>query len=109
MPGLLTASSVLMCPHGGTVSAISSNTKVLSGGDPVLRVSDTFVIAGCPFNISGAPSPCVSVQWIVPDVQSQVLGDFTLSENSVGLCLAGTQAPQGTVLINFTQSQVTGE
>jgi hypothetical protein len=109
MAGLLTVSSVMMCPHGGTVQAITSNSKVLAGGDPVVRSSDTFVIAGCPFNISGAPSPCVSVQWIVPDAQSQVLSDFTLSEDSVGLCLAGTQAPQGTVLINSTQTQVMGQ
>jgi hypothetical protein len=109
MPGLLTVSSVLMCPHGGTVSAITSNSKVLAGGDPVVRSSDTFVIAGCPFNISGAPNPCVSVQWIVPDARSQALGDFTLSEDSVGLCLSGAQAPQGTVLINSTQPEVSGQ
>jgi hypothetical protein len=109
MAGLLNTSSVMMCPHGGTVSAITSNTRVLASGAAALRTSDTFVIAGCPFVIGVVPSPCVSVQWIVPDAQSQVIGDFTLSETSVGLCLAGTQAPQGTVLINFTQSQVTGQ
>jgi hypothetical protein len=109
MAGLLNSSSVMMCPHGGTVSAVTSNTKVLAAGDQVLRASDTFVIAGCPFVIGFVPSPCVSVQWIAPDTQSQAVGDFTLSENSVGLCLAGTQAPQGTVLINFTQTQVSGQ
>jgi hypothetical protein len=108
MAGLLNTSSVMMCPHGGTVAAITSNTKVLAGGDPVVRSSDTFVITGCPFVIGGVPSPCVQVQWIVPDTQSQAVGDFTLSESSVGLCLAATQVPQGTVVINFTQSQVSG-
>jgi hypothetical protein len=110
MGGLLNTASVLMCPHGGTVSAITSNTRVNAGGSPVVRASDTFIIAGCPFTLPGpVPSPCVSVQWISPDTRSQVMSDFTLSEASVGLCLAGTQAPQGTVLITSTQEQVTGE
>jgi hypothetical protein len=110
MGGLLNTASVLMCPHGGTVSAITSNTRVNAGGSPVVRASDTFIIAGCPFTLPPAvPSPCVSVQWISPDTRSQVMSDFTLSEASVGLCLAATQAPQGTVLITSTQEQVTGE
>jgi hypothetical protein len=110
MGGLLNTASVLMCPHGGTVSAITSNTQVNVGGSPAVRASDTFIIAGCPFTLPGpVPSPCVSVQWISPDTRSQVMSDFTLSEASVGLCLAATQAPQGTVLITSTQEQVTGE
>jgi hypothetical protein len=58
--------------------------------------------------IGPAPHPCLQVQWVEPDEQSQVLGDFTLSEESVGLCVAGDMAVQGTVLINFTQEQVSG-
>src|SRR6267143_3974268 len=54
MGNLLNTSSVMMCPHGGTVSAASSNTKA-KAGDFLLRPSDTFTIAGCTLNISGAP------------------------------------------------------
>ena len=36
-------------------------------------------------------------------------GDFTLTEESVGLCVAVDQAVQGTVLIVFTQPQVAGQ
>lgn len=109
MSGLLNSSSVLMCPHGGTVSAVSSNTRVNAGGGAVLRSSDTFLIAGCPFMAGPSPHPCMTVQWVSPDTRSQVLGDFTLSEASVGLCLAGDQAPQGTVLVSNTQQQVAGQ
>lgn len=108
MPDLLTTASMLMCPHGGTVQIISANTQVMAGGEFVARSSDTFIIAGCTFNISGTPNPCVQVQWVQTVEQSQTLGDFNLNESSVGLCLAATQAPQGTVLINSTQSQVAG-
>jgi hypothetical protein len=109
MGGLLTTASVMMCPHGGTVSPISSNTRVNAGGSPVLRSSDTFVIAGCPYNIAGAPHPCVSVQWMTTDLRSQVLSDSTLSEASVGMCLAPDQSPQGTVIVMTTQEQVSGQ
>lgn len=108
MAGLLTTSSMMMCPHGGTVSAISSNTKVKASGDYLLRTSDTFAIAGCPLNISGAPHPCVQVKWVQPALKSKVLSDFTLTQQSVGLCVAADQAVQGTVLINSTQLKVSG-
>jgi len=109
MGQLLNTSSVMMCPHGGTVSAVSSNTRAKAGGDFMLRPSDTFVIAGCPLNISGAPHPCVRVQWVTNALRSKAAGDFTLTTDSVGLCLAADQAPQGTVLINFTQPRVSGQ
>lgn len=109
MAGLLNSSSVMMCPHGGTVQAITTNTRAKAGGDFILRSSDTFIIAGCPFMIGPSPHPCVQVQWVQPDTRSQVMSDFTLSEASVGLCVAPDQAVQGTVLINFTQPQVSGQ
>jgi hypothetical protein len=106
---LLTAASVMMCPHGGTVTASSSNTRVNAGGSPALRSTDTFVIAGCPFVVGPSPHPCVSVQWMTQDLRSRVLSNPTLSEASVGLCLAADQAPQGTVLVVSTQEQVSGQ
>ena len=109
MAALLNTSSIMMCPHGGTVTAITSNTQVMAGGDPVVCASDTFLIAGCPFLIVLVPHPCIRVQWVQTDLESQVLGDFTLNEESVGLCIAADGAPQGAVLISFTQPQVSGE
>jgi hypothetical protein len=108
MSALLNSSSIMMCPHGGMVNAISSNTRAQAGGDFILRASDTFIIAGCPFNLA-APHPCVQVQWVQSDTRSQAASDFTLSEQSVGLCVAGDLAVQGTVLILFTQPRVSGQ
>jgi hypothetical protein len=106
---LLTRASVLMCPHGGTVQITTSNTRAKAGGDFIARMSDTYTIAGCPLNIAGAPHPCVRVQWLTSAVRSQVVSDPPLTESSVGLCLAGDQAPQGTVLIQTTQARVSGD
>jgi hypothetical protein len=108
MSGMLTTASVLMCPHGGTVQAIPSSTAVQFGGAPAVTASDTFMVAGCPFMIGPVPSPCLTVQWISPAMQSQVGSNPALTEASVGLCLAATQAPQGPVIVNTTQPQVSG-
>jgi hypothetical protein len=108
MAGLLTTTSLLMCPHGGTVTAVTANTKTRAAGDYVLRSSDTFTIAGCPFFLGLTPHPCVLVRWVQPALKSKVLGDFSLTADSVGLCIAADQATQGTVLIQMTQPQVSG-
>jgi len=108
MPNLLNASSVMMCPHGGTVQAATSNTHTKVGGDFALRASDTFTIAGCAFMLGSSPHPCMSIQWVQTDTRSQVSSDFTLNEASVGLCVAADQAPQGTVLITSTQTRTGG-
>lgn len=108
MAQLLNTSSVLMCPHGGTVTAVSSNTKAKAAGSFILRSSDTFTIAGCSLNISGAPHPCVQVQWTKAAQKPKAAGDFVLTTDSIGLCIAADQATQGTVLINSTQPKVQG-
>jgi hypothetical protein len=108
MPAMLTAASVMMCPHGGTVQATPASTDVQAAGAPMLTAADTFVIAGCPFVIGTVPSPCVSVQWVQPAAQSTLSSNPTLTEASVGLCLAATQAPQGPVTIVSTQANVAG-
>jgi hypothetical protein len=108
MPALLTASSVILCIHGGTVTAVTSNTRTRAAGDFVLRSSDTFVVSGCPFT-PVLPHPCVMIQWVQADTRSQVLGEFTLDESSIGLCIAADQAVQGIALIAATQPLVSGQ
>ena len=108
MGRLLNTSSQMMCPHGGTVSAVSSNTRAKADGSFILRASDTFTIAGCVLNVAGAPHPCVQVQWVQPTLQNKAAGDAALAEESVGLCKAGDQAVQGTVLVVFTQTRASG-
>ena len=107
MSGLLTTASVLMCPHGGMVTASPSNSNATAAA-PILTGSDTCTIAGCTFNVSGAPHPCVSVQWVVTATRVKRAGALALNASSVGLCLAADQTPQGSVLINSTQASVTG-
>src|SRR5260370_23161815 len=104
MPALLNTASVMMCPHGGTVQAISSNTRASAGGAFVLRATDTFIIAGCPFSTPAGPHPCVQVPWVQTAQRIKAGGDPTLTPASVGLCVAPDQALQGTLLMTATHS-----
>lgn len=108
MPGLLTVNSVMMCPHGGTVHAVSANARTRASGDFVLRATDTFVVIGCTFNVAGGLHPCIQVKWIVTAEKSRVLGDPVLNEESLGLCSAADQAVQGAVQVVCAQSRVRG-
>lgn len=107
MAQLLTTASSMMCPHGGQVQAVSSNTRA-KAGTPILCATDTFTIVGCPLNISGAPHPCVTVQWVKTNQLGKAGGDFMLAADSIGLCLAADQAPQGSVIVSNTQPTVSG-
>lgn len=108
MSALLTTASTLQCPHGGTVTLVTSNTTTQVNSTYAITSADTLMIAGCPFMIGNTPHPCMTVQWVVTDMNSTIGGNATLSESSVGLCLAADQAPQGSVIITAGQSVVTG-
>lgn len=105
-PSLNVASS-LQCPHGGTVTIASSNARTSAAGSPLALATDAFTIAGCPFQIpvgtGSVPSPCVRVQWILPDVRDRTGAGPGLTQGSAGLCLAATQVPQGAVVVVATQ------
>jgi hypothetical protein len=105
--GLTTASS-LQCPHGGTVSIVSTNTQAQAGA-PLVTQSDTFLVGGCPFVIGVVPSPCVKVIWIVPEMRVKIKGAAGLDASSVGLCIGASGAPQGPVVVQSTQTKVTGQ
>jgi hypothetical protein len=99
-------SASLQCPHGGKVTIVSSNTRAKADGQTLALASDTFTIAGCGFTQPGPkPSPCVRVQWTVPDTRVKVGGMPTLSKSSIGLCISAESVPQGPVTIVSTQTK----
>ena len=96
-----------MCPHGGQVSTISSNVRVLVSGMPVATIADQSLVAGCAFTIP-PPQPCLRVQWMMPATRVLINGQPALLQSSIGLCLGPTQAPQGPAVIASTQPRVIG-
>jgi hypothetical protein len=63
LPPLLNANAVIMCSHGGRVTPIPTQQKVLAGGAPVLCVPDLVgaPIAGCPVPPTPATKPCTTL------------------------------------------------
>jgi hypothetical protein len=107
MAGLLTTASTLMCPHGGTVTAVPSSGRVSVQGSPVVVSTDTFTIAGCPFMLGTSPHPCMLVDWQHPTQKTKAGSVATLTEASVGFCKAADGAVQGPVQVVSTQQKAT--
>jgi hypothetical protein len=108
MSALLTTASVMHCPHLGTVQPQTKNNRVRFAGTAALRETDSFPIVGCIFSTSSGSHPCVRVEWQSTALRSTVLGDATLTEDSVGFCYAADKALQGTVQIGDAPPRVAG-
>jgi len=103
MPGpVFHTGAVAMCPHGGQVTVISANTRVLVSGMPVATLGDTYLVVGCTF-APGKPQPCVRVQWLVPAVRSLVNGQPPILQTSLGMCFSADGIPNGPPIVVSTQ------
>lgn len=109
---LLNTNSTLQCPHGGSVSIVSANTRVKADSAYAALSTDTFTISGCPFQIPAAPSPipspCVTVKWVVTNMRTKTNSTPNLSQSCVGICQSASQIPQGPVVIANTQTKASG-
>jgi hypothetical protein len=101
----------ISCPHKGSASVVSSNTRVKVGGNAVATVNDLYTISQCIFTLPTTPPtkhPCVKVQWLVPAVRVRVNDQPVILKSSTGLCLAVDQVPQGPPTVVSTQTRVKG-
>jgi uncharacterized Zn-binding protein involved in type VI secretion len=109
MPGpLYHVGATAICPHGGQVSVVSGNARVLVNGMPVATLADFYPIAACAFNVSGKPQPCVLAKWLTPAVRVLVNGQPAILQTSTGLCQSAEQIPQGPPVVIATQVRVIG-
>ncbi|MCX6047075.1 MAG: hypothetical protein NT075_18375 [Chloroflexi bacterium] len=106
MPGfILHVGATVICAHAGQAQPTAPNPRVRVGGQPVVTQAAPYSVAGCPFNISGAPSPCVTAQWVTAATRVRVGGMPVLLQDSQAIC-----APNGTPLtILMTQVRVRGQ
>jgi uncharacterized Zn-binding protein involved in type VI secretion len=82
----------------------SPNPRVLVSGMPIVMQPAPYTVAGCPFNVSGAPSPCVTAQWVTAAVRVTSNGMPVLLMDSQAIC-----APNGTpLMILSAQTRVIG-
>ena len=105
MPGfLLHVGATVMCAHGGQAQPTVPNPRVTVSGQPTVTMTAPYAVAGCPFNVSGAPVPCVTGQWVTAATRLTSNGQPLLLLDSQAIC-----APNGTpLLITVTQTRVTG-
>lgn len=105
MPGfLLHANATILCAHGGQVQATTPSPRVRVAGQPIVTMASPHMVAGCPFNVSGSPVPCVTAQWVTGATRVRSLGVPVLLQDSQAVC-----APNGTpVSVVVTQVRVRG-
>lgn len=110
MSYLIDSNASILCPHGGTVTIQTSNTRVKAGGAFVTTVNDLFTVAGCAFTVPGPkPQPCIKIQWLVPASRVRINGSPALLSTSTALCLSAEQIPQGPPTVAITQMRVKGQ
>jgi len=92
----------VLCIHGGQAQPTVTSQRVKVSGQPIVTESAPHSIAGCSFNVSGSPVPCVTAQWTVAATRVQSNGVAVLLQDSTAVC-----APNGTgVTIVSTQTRV---
>ncbi|WP_435009542.1 hypothetical protein P12x_000800 [Tundrisphaera lichenicola] len=106
---ILQLGCTIQCPHGATVQAIPSQTRLTLGGAVALLTSDTFVVVGCPFVVALKPQPCVMVEWVGPAARVKMNGQAVLLQSSTGLCKSAEGIVQGTVIVSGIQTKVSGQ
>ena len=105
MPGfVLHAGASVLCAHNGSASPTVPSPRVRVGGEPATTMSGPYTVAGCPFNVSGSPVPCVTAQWLIGATRITAGGMPVLLQTSVATC-APTATPLNIIL---TQTRVSG-
>ncbi|MTD44534.1 hypothetical protein GKE82_09580 [Conexibacter sp. W3-3-2] len=103
---VLTASAKIMCPHGGQVTLIPKQMKVLANGSPVLCLGDVAgsPIVGCTLPPTPATVPCTVVATEIPvpkvgmNPQVMVNGKPVLLQGLQGLT---NSVPPGPFIVAF--------
>ena len=100
----------MLCPHGGLVQILPSNTRFRVGGSPALVQTDTYVVTGCVFTVGLKPQPCVQVRWLRGAGRLKVSGVPVLTQTSLGVCLSADMIPAGPPNIIFAgQTQLVAD
>jgi uncharacterized Zn-binding protein involved in type VI secretion len=93
-----------ICSHGGQVTPLPTQTRVLVSGQAVIRMGDTGLTAGCAFTLPGPkPSPCLTTKWLLGAVRVSVQGQPVIIQTNLGDAFSPENAPQAKVSILVTQ------
>lgn len=102
---ILTKSSVIVCPHGAPVTHIPlTSQRSTVNGELVLFPNDQYMVAGCPFSMSGGASPCHRIVWTNLSKNFMMGGKSVLTSASIGTVhtFQGTAQGVATILSHQT-------
>lgn len=105
---LVHVGATVICPHGGTVNMITTNSRVLVGGMPAVTATDQFLVAGCAFTVGSKPQPCVVVRWLAPSTRILINGQPAVLQLSTNISQSVEQIPQGPAIVATTQGRAMG-
>lgn len=88
---ILHQGATVLCSHGGQAAPTTASPKVFVSGMPIVTITTTYSISGCPF----AP-PCVTGQWIVGSGRVLSDGQPVAIMSGVSIC-APSDAPMAPV------------
>jgi hypothetical protein len=87
MPGFLVhVGATVRCVHAGQAQPTVPNPRVTVSGQPTVLMSAPYVVAGCPFS-PGAPSPCVTAQWVTAATRVTSNGQPLVLLDSQAVCV----------------------
>ncbi|MGX2041053.1 hypothetical protein ACWJKU_13090 [Methylocaldum sp. MU1018] len=98
MPGfLLHVGGITNCFHqtGAVTPTLTNPPRVkVNGTQQVLTTPELLTVAGCLFNVSGSPHPCVWVR-VEAATRVKINGQPAAILTPAAVCVAADQAPQG--------------
>jgi uncharacterized Zn-binding protein involved in type VI secretion len=107
---VVTAATMLSCPHGvpGQVSATAP--KVTIEGSTVAVLGDMATVSGCPFTLpNGKPQPCVTARFMGPATRVMAGGLPVILQFSGDMFQSAEQVPNGPVTWTLPQLKVTAQ
>lgn len=109
MPGyLIQVGGITTCFHQSglvTPTLVNPPRVKVNGAQQVLTIADLLLVAGCLFNVSGGPHPCVKIR-VDAATRVKINGQPAAILTPAALCLAADQAPQGLPNSASTQKRV---
>lgn len=91
---ILHVGATVLCSHAGQATPTGPFPRVSVSGQPVVTLASPWVIAGCPFNVSGTPTPCISGQVLVAATRVTAGGQPLVTMAMSSVCV-----PNGTPLM----------
>jgi len=85
--------ATVLCMHGGQATPAAPFPRVLVSGQPVVTVTEPYVVAGCPFPPASG-GPCVTAQWVLGAVRVLAGGAPVVVQTGLAIC-----APTGVPLV----------